>query len=225
MLELRTLAPILLSAVLIVGCSGGESQVVDTFLTAVQGGDEEMAKAVSMAEWTGKVESWEIVELGPSSSEAFQLAELESEFSKIMSDRKVEQQKNDYYRQDHKEQLAEYDARRKEDPEYAFAGEMAEFQKEWEERQTLKAKLDRAAADVQKQIDHLKDCARLSLSTDVGDSFEGDVSGRDLTIRVNDGSADKLYTFTVRRFNLADAARNLRPIARWVITDIGERES
>ena len=206
-------------------CSGSERQVVDTFLTAVQAGNQETVKAVSVVAFPGNVSSWEVVEVGPVSSRPFKLAELESNFSKVMGERKVEQEKNDYFRQEHQRAFDEYTVKREKDPEYEFSGEMADFQKEWEARESKHKELDHAAMDLQKEIDHLRSSARLSASTNVNENFEGEVSERELTVKINDGSADKLYTFTIQKFSIVDTKRDIRPIGRWVISQFQEKET
>ena len=221
MLRLRTLA--MLVVLLGVACSGGQQQVVDSFLNAVQTGNEEAANAASMAEFPGGVESWEIVEVGPVSSGPFALAELQGKESDISRERRDQKDNNAYFVQDRRSAYDEYTARREKDPEYEFSGEMAEFQKEWEERLSAEQELDRAATEVYNDISHLKSTAGLSLSTTVNENFEGEFSATDLTLKVNDGSTEKTYTFTLQKFDLADTKRNISPIGRWIITDIEEQ--
>ena len=60
----------------------------------------------------------------------------------------------------------------------------------------------------------------MSVNVTVNVNFVGEVSGKELTLRVNDGSTEKTHTFTLQKFNIVDAQRNLSPIGRWVITDI-----
>ena len=97
---------------------------------------------------------------------------------------------------------------------------MADFQKEWEERRSKQEAGDRVAIDLGKEISHLRSSAGLSVNVRVNAKFVGEVSGKVMTLQVNDGSTEKTHRFTVRKFNIVDAARNLSPIGRWVITDI-----
>jgi len=221
MLRLRTLA--MLVVLLCVACSGGQQQVVSSFLTAVQTGNEDAAKAASLVEFPGGVESWEVVEVGPILSGPFAIAELQLKLSQLSRERRTKKDNNAYFVQDHRSAYDDYTAKREKDPEYEFSGELAEFQKEWEEKLGAEEELDRAASDVYKEIGHLKSAAGLSLSVSVNEKFEGDVSATDVVLKINDGSTEKTYTFTLQKFDLVDKARNISPIGRWVITDIEEQ--
>ncbi len=221
MLRLRTLA--ILMVLLGVACSGGQQEVVSSFLTAVQIGNEKAAKAASVVEFPGGVESWEIVEVGPVSSEPFAIAALQRKLSELSRARRNKKDHNAYFVQDHRSAYDDYTAKREKDPEYEFSGEAAEFQKEWEEKLGAEEELDRVAEDVYKEISRLKSAAGLSLSVSVNENFEGEASATDVILKVNDGSTEKIYTFTLHKFNLVDKVRNISPIGRWVITDIEEQ--
>ena len=221
MLRLRPLA--MLVVLLGVACSGGQQEVVSSFLTAVQTGNEDAANAASVVAFPGEVKSWEIVEVGPVSSEPFALAALQSKLSELSRERRAEKDKNAYFVQDHRSAYDEYTAKHEKDPEYEFSGEMAEFQKEWEEKLGAEEELDRAAAEVYKEISRLKAAAGLSLSVTVNENFEGEASAIDLILKVNDGSTEKTYTFTLHKFDLVDKKRNINPIGRWIITDVEEQ--
>ena len=210
----------LLVILLGVSCSGGEDEVVNSFLAAIQRGNESAAKAVSLVEFPGEVVSWEIVEVGPTSIEPFALSELDDKRSELSRERRQISERNAFFVQDNKSAFDEYEAKRKDEPDYKFEGEMAEFQKEWEERRSKKEEGDRAAIDLGKEISHLRSAAGLSVNVNVNANFVGEVSGTELTLSVNDGSAEKTHTFTLQKFNIVDAERNLSPIGRWVITEI-----
>ncbi|GMR24107.1 MAG: hypothetical protein BMS9Abin37_2606 [Acidobacteriota bacterium] len=221
MLRLRSLA--MLVVLLGVACSSAQQQVVSSFLTAVQTGNEDAAKAASLVEFPGGVESWEIVEVGPVSSEPFAFAALQVKLSELSRERRAEKDNNAYFVQNHQSAFDKYTAKHEKDPEYEFSGEVAEFQKEWEEKRRAAEELDRAATEVYKEMSHLKSAAGLSLSTTVNENFEGETSATDLILKVNDGSTEKTYMFTLQKFDLIDTERNISPIGRWVITDIEEQ--
>ena len=221
MLRLRTLA--MLVVLFGVACSGGQQEVVSSFLTAVQTGNEDAANAASVVDFPGGVESWEIVEVGPVSSGPFAIAALELKLSELSRERRTKKDHNAYFVQDNRSAYDDYTAKREKDPEYEFSGEAAEFQKEWEEKLGAEEELDRTASDVYKEINHLKSAAGLSLSVSVSEKFEGEVSATDVVLKVNDGSTEKTYTFTLQKFNLVDKARNISPIGRWVIAAIEEQ--
>ncbi|TDI43034.1 MAG: hypothetical protein E2P02_12065 [Acidobacteria bacterium] len=219
MLRLKQYAGLLV-ILLSVSCSGGEQEVVNSFLAAIQSGNEAAAKAVSVVEYLEKVESWEIVEVGAESTEPFALAELDDKRATLSRERRLVTEQNDYFLQDHKDAFEEYEAKTKDEPDYEFSGEMAEFQKEWEERRSKQEEGDRVAIGLGNEISRLRSAAGLSVNVSVNAKFVGEVFGKKLTLRVNDGSTEKTHTFTLRKFNIVDTTRNLSPIGRWVITDI-----
>ena len=219
MLRLKKLA-VLLVILLGVSCSGAEQEVVNSFLTATQSENETAAKAASLVEFPGEVVSWELVELGPASTEPFALAELYDKRSEVSRERRRVTEENAYFVQEHRSAFDEYEAKREDDPEYEFTGELAEFQKQWEQRLSKEEEGDRAAIDLDKEISRLQSAAGLSVSVTVNEKYVGEVSGKELTYRVNDGSTEKTHTFTLRKFNIVDKERNISPIGRWVITEI-----
>ncbi len=221
MSNLRSVS-IVAATLLVLSCSGAEQQVVSSFLTAVQSGDEKVAQAVSIAEFSGGVESWEILEVGPAATEPFALSELQAELTKLIRERRLVQEKNAYFRQDNRSAFDEYTAQREKDPEYEFTGELTDFQKEWEERVGNEEELDMVAMELNKKIERLRLAANLSVNVRVNEDFEGHFYGRELMLKVNDGSTEKTFTFTLQKFSLEDNKRNLSPIGRWVITDIKE---
>ena len=220
MLRQKTRAGLLV-ILLGVSCSGGEDEVVNAFLAAIQSGNEPATRAVSVVEFLGEVVSWEIVEAGPMSTERFALPELDDRMSALSLERRRMTVQINTFVQEHRRAYDEYEAKRKDEPDYEFAGEMAEFQKQWEERLVKQEEKDRIAIDLGKEISRLRSAAGLSVNVNVSAKFVGEVSAKELTLRVNDGSTDeKTHTFTLQKFNIVDASRNLSPIGRWVITDI-----
>lgn len=219
----RTLGMLLVAVCLLgLSCSESEREVLDPFFTAVQRGDERAIKVVSLVPFPGKVRSWEIVEVGPQSSEPFALPALQGEISELSEERRTKKEENDAFLEAHKSAFDQYRAKREKDPDYEFTGALADFQRQWEERRSAQEKLDRDEIDLMKQIDRLRVAAGMSVNYSVDENFEGEVLGKDVTLKVNDGSAEKTYAFTLRKFNLANAKRNISPIGRWVITDIKE---
>ena len=74
------LAPIV---ALLVSCAPPEQGVLNTFIGAVQAGNEDAVASVSVVTFPGKVTSWELVELGPESTEPFGLAGLYEEVASL----------------------------------------------------------------------------------------------------------------------------------------------
>jgi hypothetical protein len=208
---------------LILSCSGGEQQLVTTFLTAVQGGDEAMLAGLSLVEFPGSVTSWEILEVGPESNEPFALAEVREEFVALEKEIGSDAETHAAFLADNAGRAEEYQRRLQGDPDYQFTGEMTDFQTELEGRIEKRKELDAELEEIRRRILRLRDAAGLSLNTAVNDNFEGEVRGKVVRLKVLDGSEEKVYTFTLRRFELSDPERNLTPMSRWIIAEIEEQ--
>ena len=110
-----------------------------------------------------------------------------------------------------------------EDPDRELEGELAKFHEEWQVRMARQKALEDEEAQIAKDVEALKDIARLSLNTDVNEKFEGEVLTKELELKVLEGSGEKSYKFMLERYVLTDKERKLSPIARWVIADIEEK--
>ena len=65
----------------------------------------------------------------------------------------------------------------------------------------------------------------MSLRVSVGDRYDIDVAIKKVRIKVDDGSGEKIYTIELRKYNLADRERNIKPISSRIIADIQEQGS
>ena len=61
------------------------------------------------------------------------------------------------------------------------------------------------------------------MSTSINEKFDGNVKGKELRLKVNDGSAEKGYVFMLRRYELTNKESTLTPMSRWIITEIKEQ--
>ncbi|MFQ5788964.1 MAG: hypothetical protein ACE5JI_00645 [Acidobacteriota bacterium] len=222
MLRLRHLA-VSSVVVCLVACEGPEQSLLNRFFTAVQQGNEDAVAAMSLASFPGEVQSWEVVEVGAESSEAFRLAELRREAADAKGDLDFQLEKNALFLQDNQSTYDRYKARHDKDPDYEFKGKLAEFQEEWEKRLKQQRALERKAEETNEAAKKERQAARMSINQGVTDSLSGDVVTKEVTVKVNDGSADKIYVFTLRRYKLVDRERNITPMTRWIIADIQER--
>lgn len=222
MSEIR--AAILGSALaLLFSCSGGDEQLVKTFLTAVQGGDETTRAGVSLVKFPGSVTSWEILEVGPETSEPFPLAAVRQELTELEKKSAFQQERHANFLADNAKKVEEIRKLVQSNPDHQFSGEMADFKAEMDSRMEERKALDVQLGELRRRITGLQEGAALSLSTVVNPNFEGEVKGKTVRLKVNDGSQDKIYTFMLRRYELSDKERNLTPIPRWIITEIEEQ--
>ena len=208
---------------LVSGCAGQEEQVLNTFFTAIQGGDDNAIQSVSLAKFPGNVESWELVEIGAESQAPFTLPELHGELEKKRSELRIETEKYANFAGDNRSLFDEYKKKHEDDADEKFTGELGEFQVAWEERMQQLGVIEKEVETLDQEAEALRSVAGLSLNTAVNEKFAGDVKGKVLQLKVNDGSAEKSYTFTLERYELVNKERNMSPIARWIITDIKEQ--
>ncbi len=213
-----------LSALFLVSCSEPERQVVDSFFTAIQARNESAEKAVSIVPFPGKVRSWEIVEIGEETVEPFALPELQAKVEELSKERRKVKERNDAFVEEHKSAFEKYEAKKKEDPEYTFQGEMADFQREWEKLKDEQEELDHTEIDLMKQVERLRTAAGLSVNYKVKEDFQGEVRKKIVKVKVGDGSADETYALTLQKFSLVNEKKNINPIGRWVITEIQETD-
>ncbi len=209
--------------VVLASCSGQEQEVLSNFFQAVQGGNEAAVARVSLAAFEGAVESWELVDMGPESVAPFELPGLHERLMKKRSEIKIENGTNSNYAGDHRALFDEYKKKKAEEADAMFEGELGEFQTEWEKRMESQSELEEEAEAINAIMKVLKSAAGLSLSTSINEKFAGNVKGKELHLKVNDGSAEKGYVFMLRRYELTNQESTLTPMSRWIITEIKEQ--
>lgn len=208
-------------AAIVVSCSSEpERNVLGTFVTAVQSGNEDAIDHVSLVEFPGEeISAWEIVEIGPETSEPFPLADLQEEL--IATEEELEQmiKTNDAFVQENEELYLEYKPKKDEDPEAEFTGELKEFDEEFSARMEKQKALTEKIEEIKDSIDAVKAAAALSTNTPgLGSSYDGEVLQKTVHVKF-DG---KDYTVTIKQYALVNTSNNLEPMTRWIITDINE---
>jgi len=218
---MRTVQILVLSifiAALGLSCAGEPGErALTTFGNAVQSGDELAAEQVSLVEFPGKVSTWEIIEIGPESSEPFQLMNLIEERREMAKELEAMIAKTNNFLQDNEELSYEYKALTDKDPERTFTGELEVFDEEFTALLKDQTDQDAKIEEAGDAIDALKAAAALSTSTPgVGSTFDGDVLERTAKVKA-DG---KDYTITLKHYVLINTEHNIRPMTKWIITDI-----
>jgi hypothetical protein len=224
MLRLRYLATGLI--ICLTSCVAAEKQLIDRFLQAVQAEDKDIVSAMSLASFPGKVESWEILEIGPTSTEAFRLEELEKEAAETRKALDAEVQKNDAFLKENEKTYLQYKARIDKDAEYKFPrGPLAAFQEEWEARLKKQKEMEVKAREALAAFKEEQEAVRKSTNLGASATYAGDVSVKTVRVNVKGGEGPKTYRFTLRRYNLVDTERNIKPIPNWLIAGIEEQGS
>jgi hypothetical protein len=209
-----------LAAACLFSCGGPEQRTIDTFFEAIEIGDEQARAAVSTVDFPGEVGPWEITEVVSESTEPFALPGLRQKAREANTEVDFHAQKMGNFQSDHKPLFQQYQARIKEDPDYEFEGELAEFKEEYDKLLEEEKRLKQDMADVNRQMETERVSAAISLmGSSVSDQFDGDVSVMEVLVRVN----DRPYKFILREYNLINQTNQSRPLSRWVITDIQEQ--
>ena len=211
-----------LSLPFITSCAAPEQHLIDVFLAAVRDGQKEVIAGVSMVNLPdADVQSWEIVEVGPESTEPYRLGELNTAFFDAVKAYDAKAEENDRFLNDNQKNALRYQAEIKKNPEYKFTnGAMAEFQKVWEgkleELKDLEGKLLAAEETLKRERERIF----MSASIPLKDTFEGDVAVKKVRVSVNGGSGSKTYAFTLRKYNIVDSETGVTPMAKWIISEI-----
>jgi len=217
-----TAIPISLSLAFIVSCTAPEEQIVDRFLTAVRDGQEDIAQGVSLVSLTdADFETWEIVEVGPEATEAFRFVELRDAYREADQAWESKVADNDKFMNDNRDNALRYEKEVKSDPDYEFtAGEMAEYQKEWEARMAELRELEQNLKEADEALKKERDSIYMSANMAVRDTFEGDVAVKNVRVNVDGSSGSKTYDLTLRKYNLVDSETGITPMSRWIVTEI-----
>lgn len=219
---MRTVQILALASIAAIGLacnSQPEQRVLTSFVNAVQAGDQAAAAQVSLVKFDGEVSPWEIVEVGPESSAPFQLANLQKERVAMVKQLEAMVATNDQFLQDNEDLYYEYKPKKDKDPEATFTGKLKEFDEEFSARMDKQNGLDQEIEDMGDEIDALKKAAALSTNTPgLGTSYDGDVLAKEAKVKFG----DKDYTVTFKQYALINTEHNIRPVSRWIITDIRE---
>ena len=203
-------------------CGGGdpEEQTLGAFFNAVQKGDRVGMDRVSLVEFGGRPQSWEILERGTETAGPFELGDLDAALDSKRTEVRRQRQENQNYISDNRDVYDAYIAKYTEDPSAPFQGELLVFHEEWQAKQTQLAQLEVDADQLALDIDALKNAATLSLRTPVDETFEGEIKVKPLQVKINDGSEDKTYTVVLHRYELVSSEQARTPNPQWIIAEI-----
>jgi hypothetical protein len=218
----KRVAAIIAFLALAASCAGPEEQLVNTFLTAVRDGQDDMIRGVSLVNLTETdVQSWEIIEVGPESTEPYRFAQLSKAFFEATRAWESKVDENDRFVNDNQDETLRYRKEIVADPGYKFpSGAMAQYQQEWETREAAAKELERLVREADEALKKERDSIYMSANMAVRDSFEGDVAVKTVRVNVNGGSGSKTYALTLRKYNVVDSETGITPMSRWIVTDI-----
>jgi hypothetical protein len=209
--------------VLLLSCGGQEEQALGVFFDAAQSGDNTALAAVSVMEMPVDVQSWEIVEIGEESTEDFKLPELLREMRDAKREVDYHAEKMGIFMDDNKSIHGQYIAQIEKDPEVELEGDLAEYQKKWEELLQVEKGLAADHKQANRAVEIERAGAGVSLmGSAVNEHLEGDVAIKQAQVNVNTGSEEKLYIFTLKNYSLFNTKNQIQQRSRWIIADIQE---
>jgi hypothetical protein len=224
---MRTLTFVGLLSLLIVaavGCAAPEERIVDYFLGAVRDGNVDVVAGVSLVNFPdADIESWEVVEIGPESTEPYQLPEVRAALYDAKQAYEAKTEENDGFLRSNEKNALRYQQKMKEDPDYKFTrGAMADFQEVWQEMVEEQKELQNKIKEAEKALERERNSIRMSASIPLKESFQGDVAIKRVKVNVAGGSGTKTYSLTLRKYNIVDSDTGLSPISKWIVTNIEE---
>ncbi len=224
---MRTLTLLGLLSVLLaigIGCATPEERIVDFYLTAIRDGQDEMVAGVSLVSFPeGDIQSWEIVEIGPESTEPYQLIEIRDAHFDAKAAYDAKTVENDEFLRANERNALRYQQKMKDEPDYKYtSGVLAEFQEVWEEKIETQKELQNKVKEAEEALERERNSIRMSASIPLKNSFRGDVAVKKAKVNVNGASGAKTYTLVLRKYNIVDSDTGLSPTAKWILTDIEE---
>jgi len=220
MRDIRRITTIFSIAWLLSACQSGDQQILENFLNAVQRGDETTADSLSVVEFPTTISSWEVVKSGTDSVEPFRLAEYRQNVIQAKKSLETHYNDDDYFVQGNEEHYVKYKKATEQDPEVELSGALGEFQLEWNARQEKRKELETLVSTSEKVLESERNSASKSIRATVSEKYQGEVTIKEVQVKVNSDEGEKIFTLELRRYNLENKELNLTPMTSWIISDI-----
>jgi hypothetical protein len=210
------------AGVFLVSCQGPEEQILAKYFDAVRSGDHVTLAGMSVAGFSGPVESWKIIEVGPESREPFRLPVLHQLSVETEEERDRQFYEFSEFREGNLAALNRIRNRLDEDPAYRFHGKWGEIQSEWEGFRERYEDLDLRRQGILREIDNELKLAKMSLMTSEEiDEFVGEVITKEVVLRIETAEGgERPYLFVLRKYDLTSNDGEFKPPSRWIITSI-----
>ena len=208
-------------------CGSPEESAIDRFFRAAQTGDRSAAAAMSALGAPAEVESWETVEVRSRTVVPFEMPELTSERDAAMKARDQQLDEGRQYLVANREALEQIIPKLQEDMDFQFGGELGEIQEVWMTYAQDRKVMEREYQDSVRAVDaELKLTARSLISKippATLEFFEGEVAVTEALVSLDAADADpKLYTVTLRKYEIHRPKSETVESSRWIIVGIEE---
>jgi hypothetical protein len=206
-------------------CGGAEQEVLRRFFRATMNEDTNTVAALSLVSFPGgAVESWDVVEVEPTTREPFKLSELRSRAETAKIERDAQFAVFSDFRLANYSDLLLIEERLEQNPDYPFRGKLAHLHAKYQSYRKERAVLELALREIKRAMEDEKKPARKSVMTsDDIELFAGEVLTRKVVVDVESAS-DLLaaYVFTLRKYDLTNLQNDFTPPSRWIIVSIQE---
>ncbi len=209
-------------------CGGAEQEVLRRFFRATMNEDTNTVAALSLVSFPGgAVESWDVVEVGPTTREPFKLSELRSQAETAKSERDAQFAVFSDFRLANYSDLWLIEERLEQNPDYPFRGKLAHLHAKYQSYRKERAVLELALREIKKTMGDEKKPARKSVMTsDDIELFDGEVLTRKVVVDVETASdLVAAYVLTFRKYDLTNRQNEFTPPSRWIIVSIQEQET
>ena len=189
------------------GCGGAEQEVLRKFFRATMSGDRSTVAGVSLVSFPGgAVQSWDVVEVGPTSRDPFKLGELRSRAESAKLERVAQFAVFSDFRLANYQDLLRIEERLEQNPDYQFQGKLADLNAEYQFYRKERAVLELDLREIKKAMEDEKKPARKSVMTsDDIELFDGEVLTREVLINVQtDSDPEATYRFTLKKYQLTN---------------------
>ena len=207
------------------GCGSPEQATIDQFFLAAKSNDSATLAAMSAVSPPGPVESWEMVEISSQSTVPFELPELSRQKNEAEKVRDAQLEEGRDYLAYNTEALDQkIIPKLQEDSSFVFDGELGEIQQAWSILVQDRKVKERAFQDLNRAVEQeIKLAGKSVMRQTAIEPLVGDVAITEVLMMVKSPEeGPKMYSITLRKYELSLPDSDRAEPSRWIIVDIAE---
>ena len=224
MLRLKDL--VVSAAVLgLLACMGGiEKQLLSRFFVSCGAGDNATVANISLVQFPGVCESWEILEIGPERSEPFRVPELRRQIAEAKHERDLQYERGKNFLEDNYNSIEKIQIQLEENPDHEFTRQLGDVQVAWEKTIQERKDLERKMQDIKRDLEReLRIVSMTMMSSPEIKGLDGNVTTKEVLLNVTTGGEEKPFAFILQKYNLINKEDDKAAASRWIIIDIQEK--
>ena len=207
------------------GCGSPEQATIDQFFLAAKSNDSATLAAMSAVSPPGPVESWEMVEISSQSTVPFELPELSRQKNEAEKVRDAQLEEGRDYLAYNTEALDQkIIPKLQEDSSFVFDGELGEIQQAWSILVQDRKVKERAFRDLNRAVEQeIKLAGKSVMRQTAIEPLVGDVAITEVLMMLESPEEGrKMYSITLRKYELSLPDSDRAEPSRWIIVDIAE---